>query len=169
MGKLAIVFLLFSTTSFGQVHSHAIGLRASGGYWGYGPELSYQLGTGDKNRLELDLGYFQKKYNNGNGWGSGNAYTLMAVSGIYHWDWNIIEGLNWYIGPGAQLIVYNERYFDNNDGIYLGLGGQIGIEYDFSSLDVPVLVGLDYRPMFLFSWNNGVGQEGALSIRYLID
>lgn len=167
---LIILSFAFIGSSFGQVHGHALGIRGSGNrYYGYGPELSYQLGMGDMNRLEMDLGWYHRNdWNNGKGWGSGNAYNLMAFSIIYHWDWNITDGLNWYIGPGAQVVLYDEKYYDSNDGIYIGLGGQIGLEYDFSELGAPLLLGLDTRPMFLFSgW--GVGYGGALSLRYLFD
>ena len=122
------------------------------------------------NRLEMDLGWYSRRnWNNGVGWGSGNAYSLLAFTASYHWDWNIVDGLNWFVGPGAQIVFYNEKYFDENDGMYIGLGGQIGLEYDFSELGAPLLLGLDYRPMFLFSWYDGVGHGTALSLRYLID
>ena len=130
---LVALGVLMGGFSFSQVHGHALGLRGGGNYhYGYGPELSYQLGLGEKNRLEMDLGWYHRKdWNNGNGWGSGYAYSLTAFSIIYHWDWNITDGLNWYIGPGAQVVLYNEKYYDNRDGIYIGLGGQIGLEYDW--------------------------------------
>ena len=167
---ILILSLLLSCTSFAQVHEHAIGLRGgSGSYSGFGPEVSYQLGFNDKNRLELDLGWFSRKnWNNGNGWGSGYAYSVGSFTGCYHWVWNLVDGLNGYAGPGAQLTLYNEQYYDNNDGIYIGLGGQLGLEYDFSDLGVPLHVGLDYRPMFLFTWN-GLGNGAGLSLRYLIN
>lgn len=172
MNRIAIIILgLFMSQQVeAQVHAHAIGLRGGGGTFGYGPEISYQMGMGEMNRIEFDLGWYNRKnYNNGVGWGSGNAYSLLSISAIYHWDWNLVSGLNWYVGPGAQLVVYNEKYFDNNDGIYIGAGGQIGLEYDFTVHAIPLHVGLDYRPMFLFNWFNSVGHGGAISLRYLID
>lgn len=155
-----------------QVHDHAIGLRGGGSssYYGYGPEISYQLGLNDKNRIEFDLGWYHRnhwKNNNGIGWGS-NAYNLMTFTAVYHWVFNITDGLNWYVGPGAQLLFYNEIYDNVNDGIYLSIGGQIGLEYDFTNLGAPLQLGLDYRPMFFF-WNDNVGHGLALSLRYLIN
>lgn len=168
---MIIAILLYGTALEAQVNKHAIGIRGgSGGFYGYGPEISYQLGTSDMNRLELDLGWYSRKnWNNGNGWGSGYAYSVLALTGVYHWDWNITAGLNWYVGPGAQLIFYDERNYNDNDGMYLGIGGQIGLEYDFSEHGVPLLLGLDYRPMFLFNWWNGLGHGSALSLRYVIN
>ncbi len=160
---------ILSLNSNAQVHAHAIGLRGGGGSFGYGPEISYQLGLSEKNRIEFDLGWRTRKaFNNGNGWGS-DAFRIVGLSGILHWDWNITEGLNWYIGPGAQIIFYDEKHDDSDDGVYFSAGGQIGLEYDFTDLGVPLHLGLDYRPMFMFSWFNNIGHGGALSIRYLID
>ena len=170
---LTVLFVITSICSFdasAQVHSHAIGIRGGGGTWGYGPEISYQKGTSDMNRLELDLGWYSRKnWNNGNGWGSGYAYQLVSLTGVYHWTWNIVDGLNWFVGPGAQVIFYDEKNYNDHDGIYIGVGGQIGLEYDFSVHAVPLQLGLDYRPMFMFSWYDNLGQGGALSLRYLID
>ena len=54
--------------------------------------------------------------------------------------WNIVEGLNWYIGPNCR----NRRYVDydkaSNNCLTLAVGGQVGLEYDFNSLDVPILI-----------------------------
>jgi hypothetical protein len=170
IGTLAIC--LIAGTSSAQIHQHAIGLRGGGGTWGYGPEISYQGATGDNNRFELDLGWYSRRnWNNGNGLGS-NSYNLISFSGVYHWLWNIDGGFNWYVGPGAQIVFYDEKYedFDDfDDGIYIAVGGQIGIEYDFSVHAAPLQLGLDYRPMFLFSAWNDVGHGAALSLRYLID
>ena len=51
---LAIVLAGFFTAQ-AQVNPHAIGLRFGGGT-AFGGELSYQMGMGSSNRLELDLG-----------------------------------------------------------------------------------------------------------------
>lgn len=164
------LLICFPFISKAQVHSHAIGFRGGhAGYYGNGGELSYQLGLGEQNRLEFDLGFYgRRKWNNGNGWGS-NGFRILSFSTIYHWVWNIKDGLNWYVGPGAQIIFYDEYNHDEYDGIFLNLGGQIGLEYDFSQLGAPLQLGLDYRPMFLFGWYHGFGHNTALSLRFLID
>lgn len=169
----AIVFsvlILFGFNLNAQVHSHAIGLRGGySGYYGNGGEISYQLGLGEANRLELDLGsYGRKDWNNGKGWGSG-AYRVVSLAGVYHWVWNITDGLNWFVGPGAQIVFYDEKNFDDHDGVYFNVGGQIGLEYDFTNLGAPLQLGLDYRPMFLFGWYGNYGHSAALSLRFLID
>jgi hypothetical protein len=165
-----ILFCLFFQSLNAQVHQHAIGLRGgNGGYYGYGMELSYQLGLGEKNRLELDLGAYRRKDWDHPVWGNSGGHRIVALAGVYHWAWNIKNGLNWYVGPGAQLVFYNELNDNDNDGIYFNIGGQIGMEYDFSEHGAPIHLGLDYRPMFFFGWYDGVGQDVALSLRYLIN
>ncbi|MDD3740043.1 MAG: hypothetical protein PHH30_02275 [Bacteroidales bacterium] len=144
---------LFGLIATAQVNPHAIGLRFGGGS-SYGGEISYQQGMGDANRLELDLGF------------GGNAdHNRMYLAGIYHWDWNITAGLNWFVGPGASVGFYH--YGDNDGYINVALGGQIGLEYDFNTLAVPILLSLDARPMWDFLGDNsGLGWGAALGIRY---
>ncbi|MFT6923263.1 MAG: hypothetical protein ACJA1C_002273 [Crocinitomicaceae bacterium] len=161
------IITLFSFNGVSQVNPHAIGLRGGAGNYGSGGEVSYQHGIGESNRLELDLGW--RGRNNGfigNGNGNGNDYNYLYVAGIYHWNFNITEGLNWFVGPGAIVGFYNDRYDDSYDGISIGLGGQIGIEYDFNDLGAPILLGLDTRPMWSFINGGGAGYGAAFSIRY---
>jgi hypothetical protein len=161
MKRIGIIVLLaigISQTSQAQVNPHAIGIRGGSGNFGYGGEISYQHGLGSANRLEVDLGW---RGNNGNG------YRHTAITGVYHWVWNITNGLNWYVGPGAQIGLYQDKWNNNNDGITLGLGGQIGIEYDFNTLGAPILLGLDTRPMWGFNGGvSGIGYGGAFSLRF---
>lgn len=133
---------LFSGVS-AEIPENAIGLRLGGGIHGGGGEVSYQKAMGSTNRLELDLG-----------WGG-----ALAIAGIYQWDWNITDALNWYVGPGAQIAFWSE-------GVDLGIGGQIGIEYDFNGKGAPILLSIDVRPMMGLLSGNGFGGDGALSIRY---
>ena len=149
---------LFGICLTAQVNSHAIGLRLNGDGNGNGAEISYQHGLGDGNRLEFDLGGRSHKY-----W---HHYGLFVG---YHWVWNITDGLNWYVGPGAAIGSYQSRdkYWD--DGITLAIGGQIGIEFDFNSMGAPILLSLDARPLWeIWDYNeyNNFGYGAALSVRY---
>jgi len=156
MKKLLFIAILISAAFIAeaQVNPHAIGVRLGGDGDVNGAEISYQHKMGKMNRLELDLGF-----------GSGNGHSRMFLAGIYHWDWNLTKGLNWYVGPGAALGFYS--YSGENDYFNVGLGGQIGLEYDFNTADVPLLVSLDARPMFDFLGDHsGFGWGVALGIRY---
>ena len=159
MKKLVVLATMVMGISFGatcQVNPHAIGLRGGSGTYGTGAELSYQHGLGDANRLELDLGIR-----------SSSNHSHFVLSGIYHWAWNITSGFNWYIGPGAQLGSYNHKNNNDEDGVTLAVGGQVGIEFDFNEVGVPLLLSLDTRPMFGFlGSSSGNGYGGALGLRY---
>jgi len=142
---IGLLFLLVGiNTSYGQVNDKAIGLRGGSGNLGYGGEITFQKGIGDNNRLELDFG--ARGYNSG---------SELIASGIYHWVNNITSSLNWYVGPGAQVGIGN--------GFRLGIGGQIGIEFDLNEIDLPLLISIDSRPMFGFGGSGfRAGAFGAL-------
>lgn len=163
MKKLILLFVVaigFASTGNTQVNSNAIGARF--GYYssfGSGVEVSYQKGLSEKNRIELDLGVHSRK-----DWGG------FGLAAIYHWNWNIVSGLNWYIGPGASISMFNHRN-KSNSYIDFGIGGQIGIEFDFQEIGAPILVSLDSRPMWSLTRNNyyndRFGYGTAVSIRYI--
>lgn len=153
----AIVFASFSISAYSQVNPHAIGARLVGNSDILGAEITYQHGISDANRVEVDLG-----------WGSNTHHHRINVTGIYHWDWNITAGLNWYVGPGLALGMYKYDYI-NDTYINLGLGGQLGLEYDFTSLGTPIMISIDGRPMWDFNGSNdykGFGWNAAFSVRY---
>lgn len=155
--KKVIVSLILIFSAYGlhaRVHPHAIGLRLGGDGDVNGAEISYQHGFGNSNRLELDLGFGKNKHHN-------RTY----ITGIYHWNWNISGGFNWYAGPGAALGIYSYDKSDSN--INIGIGGQIGIEFDFNKLNAPILLSLDVRPMWDFIGDyNDFGWGAALGVRF---
>lgn len=157
MKKFILLFaavFTFGLFAQAQMSPNALGLRLGGGSF-VGGELSYQKALGDANRLELDLGF-----------GQSDKHNRMYLAAIYHWHWNITGGLNWYIGPGASLGFHT--YDDHDDYINVGIGGQIGIEYNFNVHDVPILLSLDARPMWdLLGDDAGLGWGAALGIRYV--
>lgn len=152
-------FLLFFLTAFisnAQFSPHAIGVRLGGSHYGdYGGEISYQHALGSNNRLEFDLG-----------WRNHNNWSHMGLSVIYHWGWNITDGLNWYVGPAARVGFWQDKGPDD-DYIGIAVGGQLGIEYDFNEHSVPLQVSLDVRPLWNFIGTyGGFGYGTALGIRY---
>jgi len=153
MKKLFLFFALISLGAIAtaQISSNALGGRLYGGDTFSGAEISYQKGLNDRNRLELDGSFGFRK-----------DFTRISLVGIYHWDWKIVGGFRWYVGPGVSISYDN---FENNSYINIGLGGQIGIEYKFK--DLPLLISLDSRPMWDFLGDvNGLGWGAALGIRY---
>lgn len=147
---LVAVVAIGTSTTFAQ---KAIGLRFGTGSLS-GAEISYQQAMGGTNRLEGDLGF-----------SFGDHHSYISATGIYQWKWSIVNNLNWYAGPGATLGLYLSDVSDG--GIALGIGGQVGIEYDFSGHGVPLNVSIDARPMWNFINYGGFYWGACLSVRYL--
>lgn len=165
MKKALVIFGIIITIATTSLAQRAIGLRfgtqlASS----IGAELSYQQPL-NNNRLEIDFGA-------AGGFSIGsddyNSFSL-SLTAAYQWKFNIVNGFNWYVGPAASGGLYFVHYDKTFEGPTLGLGGQLGIEYDFSSKGVPLQVSLDTRPMFnLLSPQEarGYNVSACLSLRY---
>lgn len=116
---------------------------------------------------------------------SGWMYRGTRITGLYEWQ-KLISGANglyWFVGVGAHVGFYNERYWykgDCKDGEYeykgvryncdgtravIGIDGIIGLEYKFQEL--PFTIGLDLKPSIdLFGLGHHYG-DGAFSVRYV--
>ena len=153
-----IAVVALSASAFAQAGSEkfAIGARIGYGYAGFPAEVSFMWGVGPNlNRIEMDLGF--------NYWGYGGYhYAGLQFTAAYQWRWNIVKGLHWYVGPGANIATwFGDLPFS------IGVGGQVGIEYDF---DAPVQLSLDYRPMINFEpWHGNWGHYNdsfCFGVRY---
>lgn len=148
----------YTHTQAQEISNNAIGLRL-GGADGVGAEISYQRALGlNNNRLELDLG-----------WRNDSRFDAYKLTALYQWVWNLEGGFNWYVGAGGGVgSIDDKRHIDRrgNDGAFIYLAGDIGIEYNF---DIPLLLSLDLRPEFGFNdYNvtNDFSPDIALGIRY---
>ncbi|MCK9304389.1 MAG: hypothetical protein PHP30_00645 [Bacteroidales bacterium] len=156
MKKIFVLAVLLTVGYYAsaQVYPHALGLRLFGSGKYNGAEISYQHGLNDTKRLEGDLSF-----------GFGSGYSRLQIVGIHQWVWNIDGGFNWFAGPGAAVSF--DKYEGSNGYVNLGLGGQIGAEYDFNTKDVPLVLSLDVRPMWNFLGDHsGFGWGAAIGIRY---
>ena len=96
---IVLAAIALSSTAFAQ---KAIGLRFGGGSV-TNFEVSYQQPM-NANRLELDFGL-----------ATGNESLNLSVIGIYHWKFNIVNALDWYVGPGVAAGLYlSFRYWWTN-------------------------------------------------------
>ncbi|MBK6828649.1 MAG: hypothetical protein IPG86_18145 [Chitinophagaceae bacterium] len=148
---VASLCLLLSGISYGQSKSSsgssyrtALGVKV----WD-GGGISFKHFIKDKAALEL-IGYF---------WSQGTRIT-----GLYeiHGPINGATGLQWYIGPGAHIGFYNNKY---GDGAFIGVDGVIGLDYKFRG--APINISLDWQPSFEFGDNRGFASSwGGLGIRY---
>jgi len=138
----------------GQSYKTALGVKV----WGDGGGVSLKSFVQPNRALE-GIAYF---------WNRGSRLT-----GLYEFHFDIADapGLKWYVGPGAHLGFYNNRYYDRNyydgkgGGTFVGIDGVLGLDYKFA--DVPINLSLDWQPSFEFGVNRGfVGNWGGLGIRY---
>lgn len=156
---LVAIFAIGGTiaTQAQEISENAIGLRFGAGN-GAGAEISYQRALGDNNRLELDLG-----------WRNDSDFDAYKLTGIYQWVWNLDGDFNWYAGAGGGVgSVEDNRRVERrgNDGTFIFLAGNVGIEYNF---DIPLLISLDFRPEFGFSDYDAFdafSPDVALGLRY---
>lgn len=114
-----------------------------------GGGISFKHFVKGNNALEL-IGYF---------WNQGTRIT-----GLYeiHSPISNASGLQWYIGPGAHIGLYNTKF---GDGTFIGIDGVLGLDYKFKG--APINISLDWQPSIEFGDNRGfVGSWGGLGIRY---
>jgi hypothetical protein len=90
------------------------------------------------------------------------------ITGLYelHFDIDGAEGLKWYIGPGAHIGFYNDKYksrFGNRS--FGGIDGVLGLDYKVKA--APLNFSLDWQPSFEFGEDRGfIGSWGGFAIRF---
>jgi hypothetical protein len=134
-----------SKSSYSSSYTTALGIK----FYPTGITLKHFLN--DRNALE-GIGYF---------YGSG-----ARITGLYEINFNIaaVDGLKWYVGPGAHVSLYNAKY---GGGSTIGIDGVLGLDYKINS--APIDLSLDWQPSFEFgnNYNNGFsGGWGGLGIRF---
>lgn len=162
MKKILLLFLAigFYCTQIQaqQIADHAIGIRIGSDSDGVGPEINYQHGLNNLNRIEV-----------GFGWHGGTWHNNVKLTGLYEWVWEIDNGFNWYAGPGAGLGIENRKYrkwpYEEKRSDFFGfVTGTVGIEYQF---DFPLLVSFDFRPQFNFGYSDAVSYDFGIAARYV--
>lgn len=156
MRKFALVTLSVLCLYYGQAQSTsansssyktALGVKI----WdGAGISLKHFGASG--NAVEA-IGYF---YNRG-----------FRLTGLYeiHQGFAGTPGLQWYVGPGAHIGFYNDRFNRNDNDVVIGIDGVIGLDYKFRG--APINMSLDWQPAFEFGDDRGFsGSWGGLGIRY---
>lgn len=137
---IATVITVLLSTSI--LFADEIGIRGNFGT-NSGGELSYRKRVAKKSRVELGFGI-----NNSN----------FGVAAAYQWVFGISGGWRWFIGPAMTA--------NFNDGISLDGGGQVGLEFDFNSINIPLKAGIDIRPMFIANSKTIMDDGAALSLRF---
>ena len=125
----------------------------------YGQELGIRFGNalGNNNSVAVDgvfaLGQFSRIHADVS---FGNGVALEAL-----WDFLYRpipnSPINWYVGVGPSLYLSNP--------FALGASGEIGLEYRFK--EIPMAIGLDYRPTFVIVEKTDFVNSFGLNIRYV--
>ncbi|MDZ4716451.1 MAG: outer membrane insertion C- signal [Cytophagales bacterium] len=137
---LSLFTLLFTTAA----QSQELGLR-------FGNALANKssvaidavFGLGKFSRIHADVSF-------------GNGVALEAL-------WDFIykpipdSPINWYVGVGPSLYL--------SSPFALGASGEIGVEYRFS--EVPLVVGLDYRPTIVLVERTDFVSSFGFNVRYV--
>jgi hypothetical protein len=144
---ILIVFAFLSNVtgqSMGSTYKTALGIKV----WD-GAGISFKNFVSANNAFEV-IGYFWKR-------GS-------RITGLYEIHGNITgaRGLKWYIGPGAHLSFYDQKY---GDRVAAGIDGVLGLDLKVNK--APINFSLDWQPSFEFADDNTFnGNWGGFAIRY---
>lgn len=92
-------------------------------------------------------------------WKGGVRFT-----GLYelHYPLLQVDGLQWYVGPGAHIGFYDNKYYDGTT--FFGVDGVLGIDYKIPG--APLNVSLDWNPSFEFGNGADFQSWGGLGIRF---
>lgn len=163
MKKLVLTLALaIGLCSFASAQSGKNALGFNLGLGGLNPEVSYVRALSSSNALDFSLGLDL----------SNNDFGI-SLAGFYDWNFNIVGGLGWYVGPGVWLGYTNEADQDLGNGMVvegdshfgIGVGANIGLSYKFN---LPISLGLQYglRTDFTDFDNTWLFDGFGVSVRY---
>ncbi len=96
------------------------------------------------------------------------------LTGLYeiHGNINGVDGLKWYVGPGAHIGAWNDNwkktYPSRADGVNIGVDGVLGLDYKITG--APINLSIDWQPSFnIVGYNYFEGGWGGLAIRYTLN
>ncbi len=149
---LSAIFIVLCTTTKAQSYNESSNYTTAVGIkFLNGAGISFKHFTNDKTAIE-GVGFF----------GSGGA----RITGLYeiHFDIESVEGLKWYLGPGAHIGFYKNIASIGNSS-FLGVDGVLGLDYKVKG--APLNLSLDWQPTFEFGLNRGfIGSWGGFGVRY---
>ena len=140
-----IVFFILSLVLSASIHAQELGIRF-GDAVGGSVAIDAIFSLGEFSRVHGDLSF-------GDGVGLELLYDF-----LYRPLGN--EAFDWYVGAGPSF------YF--NDPFGLGFSGEIGLEYHF--VDVPLALGLDWRPtLWLVENTDFYGGGFGFNVRFVFN
>ena len=161
---LTLLLAILSLGSNAQmVHRHSIGAKMSPSLLSI-PQFSYQLGITKLNRFEFNFGVHRISGNSAEA-----AHMSLQTTHTFQWVFGMRSGWHWFIGPGMQAR-YDLGVENVNTGQFgFGVGGQIGLGFDFGVFDIPLTITADHIQMVDLSNPLAFpGNRTAVSLRYTI-
>jgi hypothetical protein len=141
--KILAILIVLTLSSLSALQAQEVGIRF-GNVNGNNVALDAVFALGDFSRIHADLSF-------GNGGVGIDALWNPIYRPIADSDFN------YYLGFGPSLFL--------GDPFRLGAAGEIGAEYAFA--DVPIVIGLDWRPYFILIENTNFDAGGfGLNIRW---
>lgn len=158
MVRFASIFLLAVLVASSQTNAQSVGsdYRTAIGVKVYPGAISIKHFTREQTALEGLVSF----------WRYGFRFTGLYE---YHADINGAPGLKWYVGPGAHLGFYNDRwrraYIDEDDNrLDLGVDGVLGLDYKING--APLNISLDWQPSFTILSDPRFRSWGGLGVRF---
>ena len=137
------------TTGAPQYQS-AIGAKISGGV-----AVTYKQFVANTKALEAEAMFFSE------------GIRLVGLYEFHFYNIPGVDGLSWYVGPGAHVGFYRPRDKSFNTAADIGIDGVIGLDYKIKN--IPINLSLDWQPSISLVGNAGLmPQFGGLAIRYVL-
>lgn len=155
MKKTVMIFLiLFCLVSISNAQDYKTGIGLRGG-WESGLTIKHFIST--KSALE---GILATRW---------RGFEITGLYEVHNQAFNV-ERLKWYFGFGAHIGFWDGKYASwgtpGTNYTVAGIDGILGLEYSFD--EVPINLGIDWKPAFNFIGYSGWWADGgALSIRYI--
>ena len=143
-----VLFILSTLFTMHNLSAQEIGIRFGSSLIGNNVAIDGLFSIGEYSRVHTDLTF------------SDNGVGAAALWNFSFEPINDFPDLHWYIGAGPFTVI--------GDDFDLGVAGEIGIEYEF--LDLPLTIGLDWRPGFEIIDNTDFHATGfGLNVRYQLN
>lgn len=144
---LALAAFLLALAATAQTYDKAIGIR-----FPFGTGITFKKFISPRAAIEAQALYGRDDF---------------RLTGLYefHFPFAKVEGLQWYVGPGAHLGFYKSEAQKNySSKMDVGIDGVLGIDYKFSGL--PVNVSVDWQPTVSLNGSGARSSYGGVAIRY---
>jgi len=144
MRKLILTIALIAGIAFTS-NAQEVGLRFGGSNGLGGVAVDGVFSMGQFSRVHADLAFWD---------------GYMGLDALWNFIYRPLgeEAFNWYVGVGPSTLIGNE--------FWLGASGEVGLEYRFK--EVPIALGLDWRPTFWIIDDTHFGANSfGLNVRWV--